>query len=96
MTVLIDAMAVVAGLIVSTPLLLSEPVRTRIPFGWLVCAILTAVGIVMLHPRVFVGLLNWMLVKIRRQPIADVPPAHRYAIPLLFSFGQWLFAGLAL
>jgi glycosyltransferase 2 family protein len=95
-TILIDAMAVIAGLIVSTPLLLSEAVRARIPFGWLVCAVLTIVGIIVLHPRVFVGLLNWMLVKIRRQPVADVPPARRYAWPVIISFGQWLLAGLAL
>jgi uncharacterized membrane protein YbhN (UPF0104 family) len=95
-TVLFDAMAVVAGLIVSTPLLLSAPVRARIPFGWLVCAVLTIVGIVVLHPRVFVSLLNWVLTRFRRQPIAQVPPAHHYLRPVAASFGQWLCAGLAL
>ena len=68
--VLLDALAVMAGLIVSTPLLLWEPIRTRLPFAWLACIALTVVGLVLLHPRVFVGLLNWSLTKIHRQPIA--------------------------
>ena len=94
--VLLDGLAVMAGLIVSTPLLLSEPIRQRLPFAWLACIMLTLVGLVMLHPRVFVSLLNWALVKIRRQPIAQVPPLGKYLTPVLASFGQWLFAGLAL
>jgi uncharacterized membrane protein YbhN (UPF0104 family) len=94
--VLLDALAVIAGLIVSTPLLLWAPVRERMPMAWLACAVLTIVGLVMLHPRVFVGLLNWSLRRIRRQPIAEVPPLSKYLWPVLASFGQWLFAGFAL
>lgn len=95
-SVLLDALAVMAGLIVSTPLLLWEPVRTRLPFAWLACIALTIVGLVSIHPKVFVGLLNWTLKKIGRQPIAQVPPLSKYLMPVIASFGQWLFAGLAL
>ena len=95
-SVLLDALAVMAGLIVSTPLLLWEPVRTRLPFAWLACIALTVVGLLLLHPRVFVALLNWALQKIHRQPIAQAPPASKYLLPVLASFAQWLFAGLAL
>lgn len=94
--VLLDALAVIAGLIVSTPLLLMEPMRSKYPAAAIACVVLTVVGLVMLHPRVFVGLLNTMLRAIRRQPIADVPPLRRYLWPVLASFGQWVFAGLAL
>jgi uncharacterized membrane protein YbhN (UPF0104 family) len=95
-TVLIDALAVMAGLIVSTPLLLWQPVRARLPMAWLACAVMTIVGLVLLHPRVFVALLNRALRMIKRQPIAQVPPASKYLWPVLASFGQWIFAGFAL
>jgi len=94
--VLLDALAVMAGLIVSTPLLLWRPVRERMPLAWLACAALIAVGVIMLHPRVFVGLLNFALRLIKRQPIAQTPPLNKYLWPVLASFGQWLFAGFGL
>ena len=94
--VLLDAMAVIAGLIVSTPLLLWEPVRARFPLAWIVCAAMIAIGLILLHPRIFVALLNWLLRKLKRQPIAAPPPLARYIWPLIASFAQWLFAGLAL
>ena len=94
--VLLDALAVMAGLIVSTPLLLWRPVRERMPLAWLACAGMVIVGLVMLHPRVFVGLLNWSLRLIKREPIAQAPPLSKYLLPVLASFGQWLFAGFGL
>lgn len=93
---LLDALAVMAGLIVSTPLLLWEPIRQRWPHAWIACVILTVGGLVMLHPRVFVWLLNLLLKRIRRQPITQVPPIARYLWPVIASFGQWVFAGFAL
>src|SRR5205823_5156942 len=53
--VLHDALAVMAGLIVCAPLLLWQPVRAKLPMAWLACVVMTAVGLVLLHPRVFVG-----------------------------------------
>ena len=94
--VLLDALAVMAGLIVCAPLLLWRPVREALPLAWLACIVLTGVGIVLLHPRVFVGMLNFALIKLKRQPIAQVPPIRKYLWPVLASFGQWLFAGLGL
>jgi uncharacterized membrane protein YbhN (UPF0104 family) len=94
--VLLDALAVMAGLIVSTPLLLWGPVRAKLPMAWLACIVMTVVGIVLLHPRVFVGMLNAVLRRLRRQPIAQVPPLARYLWPVIASFGQWIFAGFAL
>ena len=94
--VLLDALAVMAGLIVSTPLLLWEPVRAKLPMAWLACIVMIVAGVILLHPRVFVGLLNWTLKKLRRNPIAQAPPLARYLWPVLASFGQWLFAGFGL
>jgi uncharacterized membrane protein YbhN (UPF0104 family) len=98
--VLLDGMAVIAGLICSTPLLLWGPVREkveqRIPHAWIICLILSALGLIVLHPTIFVGLLNMLLRRTRRQPIAEAPPVRKYLWPTLASFGQWVFAGMAL
>ena len=95
-TVLLDALAVMAGLIISVPLLFSKPMREHLPNAWLAGAVMIVLGVVMLHPRVFVGALNFVLLRFRRQPIADIPPLRRYLWPALASFGQWLAAGLGL
>src|SRR5207249_4749164 len=58
--------------------------------------VMTAVGLVLLHPRVFVGMLNIALRRLKRQPITQIPPIRKYLWPVLASFGQWIFAGLAL
>ncbi len=98
--VLLDGLAVIAGLICSTPLLLWGPVQQkiehRIPYAWLICVILSIVGVIVLHPVIFVGLLNMLLKRLRRQPIAAAPPVSKYFWPTLASFGQWVFAGMAL
>jgi uncharacterized membrane protein YbhN (UPF0104 family) len=85
-----------AGLIVCAPLLLWRPVRAQMPMAWLACIVMTAIGLVLLHPRIFVAMLNWALRKLKRQPIEQVPPLAHYLWPVLASFGQWIAAGLAL
>jgi len=86
----------IAGLIVSTPLLLSAPVRREMPHAWVWCVALAACGLVALHPRVFGGLVNLALKLIGRPPLSTIPSAKVYAIPVVLSFSQWLFSGLAL
>jgi uncharacterized membrane protein YbhN (UPF0104 family) len=94
--VLLDALAVMAGLIVSIPLLLTGELRARYPMAALACAVMTIVGLVLLHPRVFVALLNVALRLARRQAIDQAPPLRRYLAPVLASFAQWIFAGFGL
>jgi hypothetical protein len=91
-----DGLAVIAGLVVSTPLLLWEPVRREWPNTWIFCVALAAAGVVALHPRVFVGLINVLLRKLGRPPLASMPTLGRYILPVSMSFAQWLFAGLGL
>jgi hypothetical protein len=91
-----DGLAVIAGLIVSTPLLLWEPVRREWPNTWIWCALLVAAGAVALHPRVFVGLINALLLRLGRAPLPSRPTLGRYLVPVAMSFAQWLFAGLGL
>ncbi|MGB7158625.1 MAG: lysylphosphatidylglycerol synthase transmembrane domain-containing protein [Tepidisphaeraceae bacterium] len=93
---MLDGLAVIAGLVVSTPLLLWEPVRNRMPSAWMACVALCAGGIVALHPRVFSTIVNFLLKKLGRSPLAIVPPFAKYALPVVASFAQWLFAGLGL
>ena len=94
--VLLDALAVMAGLIVSMPLLLWEPVRTRMPMAWLAAIVLMVAGLVILYPPVFIAMLNFALQRLRRQPITHKPALAKFLWPVLASFGQWLLAGLGL
>jgi uncharacterized membrane protein YbhN (UPF0104 family) len=93
---MLDGLAVIAGLVLSTPLLLWEPVRRQMPTAWLWSAALAAAGVVALHPRVFVGLLNALLRRLGRAPVAGVPRVGQYVLPVAAAFGQWAFAGLGL
>jgi len=81
---------------VSTPLLLWEPVRGKMPNAWVWCIALALAGVVALHPRIFVGLINVLLRKMNRPPIASTPALGPYLVPVAMSFAQWLFAGLGL
>jgi hypothetical protein len=95
--VMLDGLAVIAGLVVAAPLLVwHEQLRQRYPTAWIWCAILALVGVSVLHPRVFVGLLNVMLHRLKRQPLKVVPSLGRFIIPVVAAFGQWIFAGLGL
>ena len=93
---LLDGLAVVAGLIVSTPLLMWGPIRKDYPEVWIASVGVTVAGLMVLHPRVFVGLLNILLKRMKRQPITQVPPIGRYLWPVIASFAQWVFTGFAL
>ena len=93
---MLDGLALIAGLVVSTPLLMSAPVRREMPYGWAWCVALAAGGLVALHPRVFGALVNLALKVLGRSPLTTIPSAGRYAIPVVMSFSQWVFSGLAL
>src|SRR5687768_12243642 len=80
---MLDGLALIAGLIVSTPLLLSEPVRREMPNAWAICVALAACGLVALHPRVFAALVNLALRLIGRPKLTTIPSAAKYAIPVL-------------
>jgi uncharacterized membrane protein YbhN (UPF0104 family) len=51
---------------------------------------------VLLHPRVFVGLLNVVLRRIGKPALPARPGVGEYLLPLLCAFSQWFFAGVAL
>jgi uncharacterized membrane protein YbhN (UPF0104 family) len=93
---MLDGLAVLAGLIAATPLLLWEPIRKQMPHAWIGCVALAAGGAVMLHPRVFVRMINAILRRLGKTPLTIEPTALRFMLPVFASFGQWLFAGVGL
>ncbi|MGN6626428.1 MAG: lysylphosphatidylglycerol synthase domain-containing protein [Tepidisphaeraceae bacterium] len=92
----LDGLAVLAGLITGAPLLLWEPIRQKAPSAWMLAIPVIAAGALCLHPAVFGRLVNLLLKKLKRPPLPKFPSLREYALPLLCAFGQWLFAGFAL
>jgi glycosyltransferase 2 family protein len=93
---MLDALAVLTGLITATPILLTPELTARSP--WIVPIAVACIvgGAVVLHPTVFVSLLNLLLRKLKRATIDQAPTLAGYLAPVLLAFAQWLFAGAAL
>lgn len=92
----LDGLAVIAGLICGSPLLLSPAVQKVLPGAWIYCAIVVIGGIVCLHPAVFGRLVNFALTKMKRPPLPKMPDLAHYIVPVLCAFAQWVLAGFAL
>jgi glycosyltransferase 2 family protein len=92
----LDGLAVVAGLITGAPLLMWEPVRQYLPSAWMWCIAMIVGGIIVLHPRVFGTLVNVALRRLKRPPLERLPSLRCYIVPVICAFTQWLFAGMAL
>jgi len=91
-----DGMAVITGLMVAAPLLWWAPVRDRVPGARVWCTMVLMLGIVFLHPRVFTTIANFGLRLLKREPLRTSITLRDYAAPLMVTFGQWVFLGLAL
>jgi glycosyltransferase 2 family protein len=93
---MVDALAVLSGLIVGAPVALKPAVAQWIPgAGWTVAAVVT-VGLVMLHPGVFARALNALLKRLGKPALAQTPTMRQMALPMVCAFSQWAFAGAAL
>ncbi len=92
----LDGLAVIAGLITGAPLLYWEPVRRVAPWAWIVCIPVVIGGIVCLYPSIFGRLVNFLLRKLKKQPLPKMPPLRAYIVPVLCAFGQWVLAGISL
>jgi uncharacterized membrane protein YbhN (UPF0104 family) len=53
-------------------------------------------GIVCLYPSIFGRLVNFLLRKLKKQPLPKMPPLRAYIVPVLCAFGQWVLAGISL
>ena len=89
-------MAVVTGLMVAAPMLGWHRIREKVPGGAVWCVLVILIGLVFLHPWVFTHVANVVLKRLGRQPLRTRIPFRDYVLPLLTTFGQWVFIGLAL
>jgi len=92
----LDGLAVLAGLITGAPLLFWEPIRRVAPWAWGVSLPVIACGVVCLWPSVFGRGVNFLLRKLKKQPLPAMPPVRKYLVPVACAFAQWVFAGVSL
>lgn len=92
----LDGLAVIAGLVCASPILAWEPVRRWVPGAGAYAVAVVAAGVVCLHPAVFGRLVNAGLRVVGRPPLPKMPSLRAYAVPVACAFAQWLLAGLAL
>ncbi|GIW75221.1 MAG: membrane protein [Phycisphaerae bacterium] len=92
----LDGLAVLAGLISGLPVLYWEPVRQIVPWAWVACIPVIATGVVCLWPSVFGRLINLLLTRLGKSPLPRLPTASEYLVPVLCAFSQWGLAGLSL
>jgi hypothetical protein len=92
----LDGMMAVSGLMLGAPLLLSGPVKHLLPQGWIAAAGVVACGLVCLHPRVFGWVTNFVLKKMKREPLDHMPDLKHYLVPVICVFSQWVLAGMSL
>lgn len=92
----LDGLAVIAGLITGAPLLFWAPVREKAAWAPYVCVPVVIGGIVALYPSVFGRLVNFALRKLKKQQLPKMPPVSQYLVPVACAFAQWVLAGLSL
>jgi uncharacterized membrane protein YbhN (UPF0104 family) len=94
--IMLDAFNVLMGLIISSPLLMQDPVSTIVPAGRWLGPVFVACGILALSPPVFGRVLKLGLRVLKRPPLDRLPRWREYATPIACAIAQWLFAGGAL
>jgi hypothetical protein len=95
-SVLQQSLWVVLGLLSALPLTLWEPVRRAFPLAWLGCAVVGVVGVLCLHPRVFLALANRLLKRLRIEPLAMTRGVRLYAAPAVAVLAGIILAGVSL
>jgi glycosyltransferase 2 family protein len=95
-SVLQQTLWMVLGLLASLPLTLWEPVRSVFPMAWLGCVFVGAAGLVALHPRVFLAVANWLLRRLRIEPLSVRWGVRPYAAPAISVLAGIFLAGLGL
>jgi uncharacterized membrane protein YbhN (UPF0104 family) len=93
--VMLMGLYVVVGLMVAAPLVVFERITLLGPLTWLWSLLVLAGGVVMLHPRVFVGAINFGLRRLGREPLANRLRLRDYGGPLAMVCIQWLLIGMA-
>ena len=94
--VVIMGLFVVAGLLLMAPLSLLDRTAFLGPLTGVWTLVLLVAGLVGVHPRVFVGLVNLGLRLLGREPLAARPRLRDYVGPMALLLVQWLLFGLSL
>ncbi len=91
--VILDAMPILTGSMLSGLLLFDDEVRSAVnrhfPLAWAALAGMIVLGLVAIHPAVFGRLVNGALRLLRRPPLPRVPMLRDYLSPAAWSLGQW-------
>lgn len=93
---MMDAFAVLIGLMIGSRLLMTEPVASKVPGGSFLALGVIVIGCVILYPAVFSRVLNFGLRILKKPALDQLPSLFDYLVPILCGVFQWLFAGLAL
>lgn len=95
-TLMGDALAVLTGLCVGAPMLLTPEAQAMLPGGVVWCILMIVTALVCLYPPVFTRLVNVALRKLKRSPLSATPKLHYYLLPIMAAFAQWICWGSAL
>jgi hypothetical protein len=91
---LLSALMVLVGLVIAVPVIIWVPEIVGPSTLWIV-ALLLAAGLVILHPRVLLPLMNWGLRRLHRPPFEEAIPLKTYLAAAGTMVGQWVFIGLS-
>jgi hypothetical protein len=92
----LDGLAVLAGLMLGSRLLLTPDVQKLLPGGPLLCAMVVIGGLIAIYPPVYGRLVNFGLKVLKRSPLPHVPTLRDYALPAVTAFLQWVLSGTGL
>ena len=93
---MLNALLVLVGLLLGVPLSLWGPVRAVLPMGWVLPVLVLAAGIALLHPRIFLGAVNFLLKKFKHQELPSFPRLRDYVGPVAVMLIQCALTGTAL
>ncbi len=86
----------VLGFMTAVPLTLWQPVRDALPMAWFWCIVFVTAGGICLHPRIFLGLGNAILRKLKLPPLEASHDLRRYLKPLIMMLANIALAGFTL
>lgn len=93
--VLLDALPVLIGIVLSGLLLMEPTVQEKLPGAPIIFGVILVGGLVMLSPPVSRRVLQGMLRLMKRPPLPHTPTIKDYGWPLLCALAQWMFNAAA-
>jgi hypothetical protein len=92
----LDGLAVLAGLVIGARLLLLPGFGDWIPGGMTLYLVVVVAGLVCVHPAIYSRLLDRVLRLLGRSPLPKRPTLREYGLPALTAVLQWVFSGTGL